>query len=139
MKLKYIVYDISKLLVEYYIDILNLKNIKDSQKNKMILHMKQAISDTYSYMYDPIDDIHSIGVWDHGNIITYELNTDCDYDSITMNNIINGIQNQFNQIISTHPIDFSYDSDLISFNCVPFDGFSITTREIISLLDIDYM
>ena len=139
LKLKYIIDDISRILVDYYIDTLNKNDVSVTRKCKMQFHMKQAIVDTYTYLYNPIDDIWSISIWDHGNIITYELNHDLDYDRIQMNNIINEIQKQFNHIIHDPPYGFSYDVELISFNCVPFDGFGVSTRDIISLLDIDSM
>lgn len=139
MKLKYIVDDISKILVDYYINTLSLKDVSISRKSKMCLHMKQAIMDTYTYLYNPIEDIWSISIWDHMNFTTYELNHDLDYDRTQMNNIINELRDKFNHIIHNHHDYFDFDVELITFNCVPFDGFGISTREIISLLDIDYM
>lgn len=138
MKLKYIVNDISEILVDYYIKLLDI-NVSTSRKSKMCLHMKQAILDTYSYLYDPIDDIWGVSCWDYGNMNTYELKHDIDYDRSQINYIINEISNQFHHIIYDKPYYFDYDMELIGFNCVPFDGFGISTREIISLLDIDYM
>lgn len=101
--------------------------------------MKQAIVSTYEYMYDNIDEVWMIDIWDNLNLHTYELNHDVEYDGQQLRDVVQDIRHRLNDLIHDTPSTFDYDCELITFRCVPFDGFSITTRDIINLLDIDCM
>ena len=139
MKLKYIINDIASLLSEYYITLTGYTP-SISKRSIMDLHVKQAIESTYQFMYgDTDDEVWMIDIWDHLNLHTYELNHEVDYDPAQINDIIIDIKERLNELIIDMPDTFNYDSDLITIRVVPFDGFSITTRDIISLLDADCM
>lgn len=141
MKLKYIIDDIASLLTEYYIQLNifgseQLRNRAIQKKAILQLHIKQAIQDTYSYMYEDLDEVWMIDIWDGLNLHTYELNHDVDYDATQMHYIIHDMHERLNDIAKSGMM-FSDNSDLICLRCVPFDGFSITTHDIVSLLDVD--
>ena len=139
MKLKYIINDIASLLSEYYIALTGYTP-SISKRSIMDLHVKQAIESTCQFMYgDTDDEVWMIDIWDHLNLHTYELNHEVEYDPAQINDIIIDIKERLNELIIDMPDTFNYDSDLITIRVVPFDGFSITTRDIISLLDADCM
>jgi hypothetical protein len=56
-----------------------------------------------------------------------------------MRYIIHDMKERLNELIHSEYDKLRYERDLIVIRCVPFDGFSITTRDIISLLDLDCM
>ena len=138
MKLKYIINDIANLLTEYYITITNYQP-SITKRSIMQLHVKQAIESTYRYMYDDFDEVWMIDIWDHMNMHTYELNHDVVYDASQLRDIIYDMQTRINELIMNKPDTFDYDCEFITIRCVPFDSISITTRDIVSLLDIDCM
>lgn len=138
MKLKFVVNDIASLLTNFYIRITNNKP-SENKRSIMTLHMKQAIMSTYEYMYGDMDEVWMIDIWDPSDFYTYELNHDVDYDPQQMRAVMCDMDHRLNQIIQDAPNTFTYDSDLITIRCVPFDGFEITLRDIMSLLDIDCM
>ena len=138
MKLKYIINDIANLLTEYYITITNYQP-SITKRSIMQLHVKQAIESTYRYMYDDFDEVWMIDIWDHMNMHTYELNHDVVYDASQLRDIIYDMQMRINELIMNKPDTFDYDCEFITIRCVPFDSISITTRDIVSLLDIDCM
>lgn len=138
MKIKFVADDIASVLTEYYILLTN-QTVTQTKQSVMRLHMKQAILQTYQYLFDDVDEIWMIDIWDYGNLHTYELNHAMDYDSLQMHDIIYDIKNRLRMIVMNPPDRFHYDTELITFRCVPFDGFTITTRDIVSLLDIDCM
>lgn len=138
LKLKFVVNDIASLLTNFYITITNNKP-SEAKRSIMELHMKQAIVSTYETLFNPVDEVWMIDVWDHLNIHTYELNHDVEYDAQQMRDVIHDLQHRLYDLIHNTPDTFGYDSELISFRCVPFDGFAITPRDVVTLLDIDCM
>jgi len=140
LKLKFIVNDIASLLTNFYICITNNKPSSVKKRSIMELHVKQAILSTYDCMYDDVDDeVWMIDIWDHMNLYTYELNHDVVYDAKQMRDVMNDMQRRLDELIHHPPDTFNLDCELITIRCVPFDGFSITPRDIITLLDIDCM
>lgn len=139
MKLRYIVNDIASLLTDYYITLTGFKP-SHTKRSIMQLHVKQAIESTYVYMYgEDFEEVWMIDICDYLNLHTYELNHDVEYDPSQMRYIIHDMKERLNELIHSEYDQLRYERDLIVIRCVPFDGFSITTRDIISLLDLDCM
>ena len=140
MKLKFVVNDIASLLVDFYIKMTG-QNQSASKRSIMNLHMKQAITSTYEYAYEDLDEVWQIDVYNL-NTYTYELNHDVEYDPQQMRDVVEQIRCRLDSILD-HILQTDgipdYDRPFIGICCVPFDGISITIRDIISLLDIDCM
>jgi len=136
LKIQYIVDDLANVLTEYYMKLRNI-NVNDTKRTIMKLHMKQAISDTYKYLYEPVEEVWMIDVLYHMNLHTYELNHDVDYDRIEIDTIIQDIREKLDIILNELGDTINNSDDIIIIRCVPFDGFSISTRDITQLLDLD--
>lgn len=136
MKFQYLVDDLADVLTEYYI---RFRDVHPNSQKRILMkhHIKQAMVDTFKYMYDPVDDVWSIDVWDFPQFHTYTLGHDVIYDREISTSMIQDIKRRlFASIENTeHTIDNS--DDVINIHCVPFDEFAIKKQDIIGLLDLD--
>ena len=137
MKFRYFVDDIASLLTEFYIQYRNL-NIPSQKQSIMKLHVKQAMSDTFHYLYDPVDDIYCITIFDKPSYIRLTFGYDIDFDRNVLDEFIHIVHNQFAKIFDPDSdITINNPDDLISIQVTPFDDFSITLADITQLLDLD--
>lgn len=136
MKFPYIVNDLADVLVDFYVNYRQL-HVDERKFAVMKLHMKQALAETYKYLYsDTEEEIWSIGIVKSYNIIPYELNHDAPYD-MQFPRIIESIRSDLHMIIPSLGHMVNTDRDVIILNCVPFDGVSLSTNDITDLLDLD--
>lgn len=136
MKLKYIVNDLSEVLVDYYIALRDVK-VSDVKRNIMRLHVKQAIEHTFEYRFYPVDDVCSIDVWGWPSHHKYELGYDVIYDRNMVTEMIDDIRRRLNDSLTRTDHTISNDDDVINIHDVPFEGFGITKSDILHLLDMD--
>lgn len=136
MKIQYIIDDIADVLTEYYMKLRNI-NVNDKKRSIMKLHMKQAISDTYKCLYDPVDEVWMIDIKYEANLYTYELNHDVEYDRLEVDTMIQDIRDKLSLILNELGDTISNSDVIMVIRCVPFDGFDISTRDITQLLDLD--
>lgn len=135
MRLKYILNDISNLLVDYYC---MLRNIQPTESKRIIMvsRMKQTISDTYLYMYDGIDLVYSIDVFDFPQTHKYILGYDVEYDRELIDHMMDDIRKHLTYILNHDTITIRNNDDVINIHVVPFDEFGITTDDITGILDL---
>ena len=136
MKLKYIINDLSSVLVEYYLSIRNI-DVTDTKRKIMELHMKQAIDETFRYRFDPVDDVCSIDVWGWPSHHKYELGYDVIYDRKLVTEMIYDIRERLQDSLERTDHTIGNDDDVINIHDVPFEGFGITKGDILQLLDMD--
>jgi hypothetical protein len=136
MKLKYIVNDLAEVLTEYYISLRQVK-VTDTKRLIMQLHVKQAIEYTFAYLYDPVNDVCSIDVWDFPMYHKYELGYDIIYDKNIATEMIYDIRKRLMSSLTRTDHTIGNDDDVINIHDVPFEGFGITKNDILHLLDLD--
>lgn len=136
MKLKYIINDLSSVLVEYYLTIRNI-DVTDTKRKIMELHMKQAIDETFRYRFDPVDDVCSVDVWGWPSHHKYELGYDVIYDRKLVTEMIYDIRKRLKDSVERTDHTIGNDDDVINIHDVPFEGFGITKGDILQLLDMD--
>lgn len=136
MKLKYIINDLSSVLVEYYLSIRNIE-VTDTKRKIMELHMKQAIDETFRYRFDPVDDVCSVDVWGWPSHHKYELGYDVIYDRKLVTEMIYDIRERLKDSLERTDHTIGNDDDVINIHDVPFEGFGITKGDILQLLDMD--
>ena len=104
----------------------------------MKLHMKTAICDTFKYLYEPVDDVCCICVYNGTSRIHCEFGYEPEFDRNLLMYFINTMHNQFDKILGNNSV-FTIDNgdDLISIKPTPFDDFGITVSDITCLLDMD--
>jgi len=134
MKLKYIINDISEVLVQHYIKMRNVK-VNQSKHAIMVLHMKQAIMDTYQTMYPDFDDVYSIDIYFGYQKTTCILGYEKEYDHELVNQMIDEMKTILNKTYSSDMFD--HNDDVIIIHACPFDDMQITHNDIITLLDLD--
>ena len=136
MKLKYIVNDLAEVLTDYYIKLRKV-NVTNTKRSIMKLHLKQAIEDTFNNRFQPVDDVCSIDVWGWPMHHKYELGYDIIYDRIIVTDMIDDIRRRLDESLLRNDHTIGNDDDVINIHDVPFEGFGITKRDIVGLLDLD--
>lgn len=136
MKLKYIVNDLAEVLTDYYITLRQI-NVADTKRSIMKLHLKQAIEDTFNNRFQPVDDVCSINVWGWPMYHKYELGYDIIYDRMIVTEMIDDIRRRLNESLLQNEHTIGNDDAVIDIYDVPFEGFEITKRDIVCLLDLD--
>lgn len=108
----------------------------DNKYAVMVLHMKQAIVDTFKFMYQDFDDVYSIDIYYGFQKTTCVLGYELDYDRTVVSKMIDMMKTILNKTDSFAGQENSND-DVINIHVCPFDDFLITMDDIITLLNLD--
>lgn len=136
MKIQYLVDDIADVLTEYYIQF---RDVHPSAHKRLLMrhHMKYAIAETFQSMYDPVDDIWSIDVLQYPHFHQYVLEHEEEYNREIAESMILDMRERLLKSIENRRCTIDNSDDVINIHVVPFDGFTITHGDIVSLLDLD--